>query len=314
MYKTTMLLGLLVAIMSVSAFGAGIIGTPTAELEQGQWNVGFNYMYSDMELDKTKMKVSGSEIIKYKAESGDSHTDKYSGTDSFKFESDDVKTQRYYGAIGYGLTDSWEVYVQLGIADLKAKVRDEGESEWNGLNFDNDFAWGWGTRYTFYEQDNVRWGASVQMNWLDTSWDEKSMDDEVAYVSVPDVGMELFLGEEHEKTQLDWSSYDLLIAVGPTVDMGGWNLYGGPFYYLQKGDLDLTTTETGVSYSSDLLGYDVITRTRTETMKSSGDLEADSIGCFVGAQCTLMEKFSMTTELAFTGDGWAIGAGVIVPF
>ncbi len=56
MYKMTMLLGLLVAIMSVSAFGAGFIGTPTAELEQGQWNAGFNYMYSDMELDKTKMK------------------------------------------------------------------------------------------------------------------------------------------------------------------------------------------------------------------------------------------------------------------
>jgi len=163
MYKMAMLLGLLVAIMSVSAFGAGFMGTPTAELDQGQWSVGFNYMYSDMELDKTKMKVSGSENIKYEAENGDSGSFKESYTGSFKFDIDDVKTQRYYGTIGYGITDVWEAYVQLGIADLKAKVReaDDPEDVWSGLNFDNDFAWGWGTRYTFYEQDNVRWGARL---------------------------------------------------------------------------------------------------------------------------------------------------------
>ena len=313
MYKMTMLLGLLVAIMSVSAFGAGIIGTPTAELEQGQWNVGFNYMYSDMELDKTKMTTSESEIIKFKPESGDSETFKDSDTGSWKMEIDNVKTQRYYGTIGYGLTNSWEAYVQLGIADLKSKLRGEGDSEWSGFNFDNDFAWGWGTRYTFYEQDNVRWGASVQMNWLDTSWDKKSTYDEVALVNVPEVGNELFLGEQQQETQLDWSTYDLLIAVGPTVDMGGWNLYGGAFYYMQKGDLDLTIADTA-SYSADDPILGVVTGSRVRTTKGSGDLEADSIGGFVGAQCTLMEKYNMTTELAFTGDGWAIGAGVTLPF
>lgn len=54
MNKMTMLLGLLVAIMSASTFGAGFIGTPTAELEQGQWNVGFNYTYIDIKLGKLK--------------------------------------------------------------------------------------------------------------------------------------------------------------------------------------------------------------------------------------------------------------------
>ena len=100
MNKMTMLVGLLVAIMSVSAFGAGFLGTPTAELEQGQWNVGFNYTYIDMELDKAKVTWSEQDY-------DDTGTLVDSETGSEKLEFDDVKTQRYYGTIGYGLTDSW---------------------------------------------------------------------------------------------------------------------------------------------------------------------------------------------------------------
>lgn len=274
-----MLLGLLVAIMSVSASGVGFIGTPTAELDQGQWNVGFNYMYSDMELDETKMTESWTDFDVV-------GTVVDSGSESFKIEIDNVKTQRYYGTIGYGLTDSWEAYIQLGIADVKAQIRDADDpgDDWDGFNFDNDFAWGWGTKYTFHEQDNVCWGASLQMNWLDTSWDIKTTD---------------AFGTEEE--QMDFSTFDLIIAVGPTVDMGGWDLYGGPFYYMLDGDLDFDGTETWPAGSS--------------IWKGSGDLEEDSsFGGFIGAQCMLMEKYCMTTELSFSGGGYAIGAGLSVPF
>jgi len=232
-----------------------------------------------MELAKTKMTESWAEF------DGDgSLLD--NGTDSYKVEIDNVKTQRYYGTIGYGLTESWEAYVQLGIADLKAKVRDADDpgDDWDGLNFDNDFAWGWGTRYTFYEQDKVRWGASVQMNWLDTSLDSTYVDEDVI-----------------EESQSDYKTFDLIIAVGPTVDMGGWKLYGGPFYYLLDGDLDYEGAATWTDGA--------------ETWKGSGDLEEDSnIGGFVGAQVSLKENCDLTTELAFTGDGWAIGAGVALAF
>ncbi len=254
MYKMTMLLGLLVAIMSVSASGVGILGTPTAELDQGQWNVGFNYAYLSTDLAKTTMK---------------------GGDESFKMEVNDNKVQRYYATIGYGLTSMWEGYVQLGWADVKANLKPEGEPE-EGWNFDNDFAWGWGTRYTFYEQDKVRWGVTVQMNWLDTS--SKSTDND-------------------SETTIDYSDYDLLVGVGPTVDMGGWKLYGGPFYYMLNGDLDAKGVNDGGAW------------------KSSGDLEEDSnIGGFIGAQCTVMEKYDVTTEFSITGGGWAIGAGIAVPF
>jgi hypothetical protein len=250
-------------------------------------------MYSDMELGKTTM----TEASGYFDEDGQL----FPGSDDIeisKLEIDDVKTQRYYGTIGYGLTNSWEAYIQLGIADLKGKFRDayDPEDEWSGLNFDNDFAWGWGTRYTFHEQDNYRCGVSVQMNWLDTSWDVKSSGSE----DLPGLGVL----DKQEKTTIDWETYDLLIAVGATVDMGGWNLYGGPFYYMIDGDLDVETAAT----------FPGAPITVTKAVTDSGDLEADSIGVFVGAQCTLMEKACLTTEISFTGEGYAIGAGVAVGF
>jgi len=283
MKKMTVVLGL-VAMMSVSAFGVGFIGTPTAELEKSQWNVGFNYTYISMDLAKIKYSESSQEFDPAGNPDGDPETD------SYKEEINDNNVQRYYGTIGYGVTDVWEAYVQLGIADVKAQTKEEGE-ESEGHNFDNDFAWGWGTRYTFYEQDNIRWGASLQMNWLDTSVGHKG--------TWVDGGL-----DGTWNATIDYETYDLLIAVGPTADMGGWNLYGGPFYYYLSGEIDGEVTITPS-------GWD----TAAEIEKFSGDLEADSnFGGFVGAQISLKENCDLTTELSFTGDGMAIGAGVTWAF
>ena len=285
MNKMVVVLGLIVAMMSTSAFGVGFLGTPTAELDKGQWNVGANFTYISTDLAKTKW----SEVQQEFDAAGDLVD---SDTDSGKLSISDNNVQRYYGTIGYGITDVWEAYVQLGIADVKVRVKGEGGDEWHGLNLDNDFAWGWGTRYTFYEQDNIRWGASLQMNWLDTSWDDKWTEDEEIGEAVTEVAC---------KENIDYSSYDLLIAVGPTVDMGGWSLYGGPFYYMVSGDFTRTETCT----------WDV----GSSREKNDGDLEEDSnFGGFVGAQIGLKENCNLTTEISFTSDGMAIGAGVAWAF
>lgn len=269
MKKMIMLLGLFVAVMSVSALGAGYIGTPTAELEKNQWNAGFNYSYTDMDMEKTKAKWY---------EYVDGVLDD-SGTEKMKIK--EVKTQRYYGTIGYGVADWCEVFVQLGLADVKAKTKWEGDDEWEGGNFDNDFAWGLGTRMTFYEQDNIRWGTSIQMNWLDTSVDRK--------YSEPGYS---------EKGTTNLETYDLLVAVGPTVDMGGWQLYGGPFYYYLSGDLDYKESNTD-----------------GESEKMCADLEAESnFGGFVGGKFPLTENCNMTAEFSFTGGSIALGTGVVWKF
>jgi len=271
MNKGMIVLAVLVASMSVGALAVGFMGPPTAELKQGQWNLGYNYTYSDMDLEKTSLKWAWFDVGVFD-EGG-----KWAWFDV------GVKTQRHYIAIGYGLADWWEVYAQLGLADVKTKgnaVYDDGDSWKGGINFDNDFAWGLGTRFTFAEQDKVKWGLSAQMNWLDTSWDEKGSEDgEITYLW---------------KDTIDIESFDLLVALGPTVDMGCWKLYGGPFYYYLNGDYDYK--------SVDNLGW---------VYKESADLEEDSsFGGFIGAIFPIGNNMDWTTEFSATGDGWAIGTGI----
>lgn len=273
MNRSVLVLGLLAIAMSSNALGAGFLGPPTAEMQKGQWGIGYNYTYIDTDFDKTTM----TEYIYLDGTLNEASSE--------RMHAEDIKIHRHYGTIAYAVADWWEAYVQLGVADVKMKTRYEGE-RWTGINFDNDFAWGWGTRLTFHEQPNTRWGFSAQMNWLDTDADAPFMDslDDTTYTGQTDVSFE---------------TYDLLLAVGPTVDMGGWILYGGPFYYYLSGDYDLDIT--ALSGGGSVLTED-----------AHADLEEDSnFGGFIGAQFDLWENAGMTTEFSFTGAGWAAGAGLM---
>jgi hypothetical protein len=263
------------ALMSTSVLAAGFMGPPTAELEQGQWNMGYSYAHADMDLEPTNLVGYGLEI-----DNGVVVVGPNPWSEAMKIE--DFKIHRHYFTIGYGLTKTWEIYALLGTADVKAKYYKEGE--WDSLNFDNDFAWGWGTRKTLSEQDNVKWGVSAQMNWLDTSSVETEVTSE--YVS---------------KITIDIKSYDLLLAFGPTVEMGSCKLYGGPFYYYLNGDFDRLHTSTFGTYV--YLG------------KGSADMEADSnFGGFLGGQFSLGKNTDWTTEFSSTGDSWAVGTGITWKF
>jgi len=270
MKKTPVVMSMLfLAALSVDVFAIGNIGAPTAESKAGQWIFGGDYAYSSIDMDTSKWKHTNSR--------GDPAL-------MMPFEFEDVKTSFYYATLGYGLTDNLEVYGRLGIADIKGRARwPESGTDW-GINFDNDLAWGIGARYTFHQQDKVRWGVTAQMNWIDTSWDRKETS--IDYGSI--------------KRTLDFSAYDLLVAVGPTVDMGGWKLYGGPFFYMFDGDFDYKETWTG-----DGGGWE----------KGSAEVEEDgSFGGYVGAAIQLAEKVDVTFEAAAISDGWSAGAGVIVRF
>jgi hypothetical protein len=267
MRTKSVVFGLLVAIMSTCAFG--FIGTPTAELNKGQWNLGYDYTYSDMDLDKTKAKETGVEDV---------DGDLVGWSETTKVKLKEFKINRHYLTIGYGICDKWEVYGQLGGADIKEK---EKWYRWQGYNFDNDFAWGWGTRITLSQQDNVKWGVSAQMNFLDSGIEEN--------FSIPGYS---------DKDTSKFETWDLLIAVGPTIDMGGWKLYGGGFYYDLQGDLSYKWSNSD-----------------GEWYKGSMDLEAASnVGGFIGAKFALNENTDITTEFSATADGWAVGTGIAYKF
>lgn len=279
MKKGLLLLAVVVVVGLCASSVFAVIGPPTAGLNKGQWSGGFDYSYSKQGLDKTTLKGTY-----FSTDAGVPQ----STSTNLKFKH--LKTQRYYGTIGYGIDDWWELNVSLGISDVKdtyKQVKVGKVYEWIGINLDNDLAWGWGTKVTFARQDKIDWGVAFQMNWLDTS---------MSYDTTESSGTELY----HRTPSL--STYDLLVAVGPTVDMGGWKLYGGPFYYYLNGDLDSKV----IGYESGV--FDFID-------KESGDLRAkDNFGGFIGAQVDLTNSIVWTVEVSAQQNGWGLGTGIAFKF
>lgn len=287
MGKKFIVAGLVIAVLCGNVFA--IIGPPTAGLKKGQWSGGFNYTYLDMDLDKMKAKWS-----EY-----DDGVLVDSGTERAKFK--DVITNLYYGNLGYGIEDWWQVYVQMGISDLRAKIRGEDdfyEDAWASFNFDKDFAWGWGTRITFAKQDKVEWGAAVQMNWLNTHLTESGASQ---WVNIDES-----TGYETDKTKIDLTAYNLFVALGPTIDMDGWKLYGGPFYTYLSGEAKGRYTEVGVD---DIVDYSGIPY--TYVIKGKGDIESeDNFGGYIGGQFNIAQNLDVIAEAGTTGDSWFAGAGI----
>ena len=95
------------------------------------------------------------------------------------------------------------------------------------------------------------------------------------------------------------NAYDLQVAIGPTVDMGGWKLYGGLFYYSLDGDYE---------YEREFYELKLIDREEAHIQSDSDG------GVFVGAVMDIVENSDLTAELSFTSDGWALGAGIAKKF
>jgi len=253
--------GLVLLFLSSTSFA--LIGPPTAELDKGQWSIGYNYSYSTQDMDKANY-----------------HGFDTGGASSYgKFKIEDFKTQRHYATLSYGVTDFWEIYGSIGIADVKEDEKQYYSSGSVGefaTNFDNDFAFGWGTRVTFLKGEKISWGAALQMNILDTSWDESGVDVGGAW-----------------KDTFELEAYDLMFTVGPTVDMGNWKLYCGPLYYYFNGDYDYKSTYTGgVSKES-------------FTVKPDGNF-----GGFVGAQIPVAQDLDLTAEASMVSGGYGLACGL----
>jgi hypothetical protein len=276
MKKGLLLLAVVVVVGLCASSVFAVIGPPTAGLNKGQWSAGFDYSYSAQGLETTTLKgtyFNGTTTVPTSTK--------------LKFTKE-LETQRYYGTIGYGIDDWLELNVSLGMADVEGTYKqvDTSDTTEHVINFDNDFAWGWGTKITFAKQDKVNWGVAVQMNWLDTS-----------------LGYDTTSGTRLYKRTIGLSSYDLLVAVGPTIDMGGWKLYGGPFYYYLDGDLDSKV----IRYNSGALGF---------IDKESGDIKAkDNFGGFIGAQIDIAQNCSAAVEFGSTfSDTWSLGTGITFKF
>ncbi len=211
---------IMLVCLAGSALAVSPLGKPTAGLKQGQWRIGAEYAWGEFDVQETDE----------------------GGTDEFE-------STKYLANIGYGTTDDWEAYVRLGAADIE--VDDEG------FDGSSDFAYGFGTKYTFQKDTDMSWGILAQIDWTKS---------------------------DHEDVEIDF--YELVVAVGPTMEMQGWRLYGGPFYYMLDGEVEIIGDETF-------------------------DIEEEAcFGGYVGAEFDLSDTCLAYVESQFTGDSTGIAAGI----
>jgi len=171
----------------------------------------------------------------------------------------DFEMTSHYFDLGYGMADNLEFNVLLGMAsgDLDEVEGDEGTEKVDFCG-DNQFSFGFNAKYTFIDDEKIDWGAMFQMTSFST---------------------------EDEDVEIE--AYDYLIGVGPTVDMGGWNLYGGAYFYMLDGE---------AGPDNDCIE------------------EADSFGGYVGAGFEIMENTNLAIEGAFSSDTMGIGLSVLFGF
>jgi len=260
---------LLMATLTSTAFGLAPLGPPTAGLNQGQFRLSGEYAYSEMDVE-----IDPPHYV--------------NGT------MPDLKSNMVFGNLGYGVMDNWEGYVRLGIANAEfSKIDWDNDPQDERYGFDGDygFAYGFGTKYTFWEQtDDLHWGLLFQMTWIDTDGSADGTEQSGEGTAFLDRDIEL-------------DYYEIQIAVGPT-----WQatqslcVYGGPFLSFPSGDFD-----------EDYRAYAIIDGTLTLVdgpEKHSADLEEESMfGGYVGAQLDVTEQMTAFAEVMFTSDAWGLGIG-----
>ena len=260
MNKRKVLVLVCVAWMGSGAFAYTLLGPPTAELE------------------KTTVKNDEGE--------DDSHFENRHGY-IFSFSKaaveidgvgrvEDLEVTRHYYTWSVAFYENFNFSVLLGAVSGES---DEGEidaTQTSGFDGSTEFSWGFNFKNTFYQGETVDWGAMVQMTWSST---EATVD--VSGVGPVDVEFE--------------DAYDLQVAIGPTVDMDGWKLYGGAFYYMLDADLKLSQPAFGLPTSSDVE-------------------ESDSVGGFVGAQFDIKENLDLIVEYSMGKDSANIGLSLGITF
>jgi hypothetical protein len=243
-----------IGLMGTGAFAYTLIGPPTAELV------------------KEFKTVDGKDFI--------SREDKHSYIFSYSqmdldiggVTVEDVELNRHYYSWGVALDENFNFSILLGAVAGQMDKEDIGADATSDFDGKYGFSWGFNVKSTFHHGEKVDWGATCQMTWFTT-------EDTINVTGVGPVEFEID------------DAYDLQVAVGPTVDMGGWKLYGGAYFYMLNGDLELSTPALGWPITEDIE-------------------EDDEFGGFVGAQFNLFDSTDLIVEYAQGNDSYAVSTSI----
>ena len=262
---------MVVGVSSTAVYALPPMGPPKALLGQDRWDVGIEYGNQAMDLEAV----------------GDV-TETQPGLVTVrrsKFNINDLKSNIVMARAGYGINDNWDAFVRLGLADAKSDIEqtfpdDATSFEYRGFDGSFGLAWGFGTRATFWQDDEVSWGGLFQITWLE-----------------PDDSSISLAGDTEFSGKAEIDIWEVQIAVGPTWRVeDNLRIYGGPFLHFVNGDLD-------ISGSTVDMNADILT-------EATGNIEEESqFGGYAGAHLDVDENTSCYIEYQLTGDAWAIGLG-----
>lgn len=254
------------------------MGPPKALLGQNRWDIGLEYGHQTMDLEADG-KVE--EII---PEFG------FATSRKDEHNIDDLKSSIVMGRAGYGITDDWDAFVRLGLADVKGDIEhtfpdNAPPDEYRGFDGGFGLGWGFGTKATFWQGDVLSLGGLFQITWLEPDKSSIGMSGDPAFSGDAEIDVR-----------------EVQIAVGPTWRVAdSIHIYGGPFLHFVDGDLD-------ISGRTVLEGTEIL-------METTGDIEEESgLGGYVGAHLDVNQNTSCFIECQLTGDAWGIAIGAAQRF
>jgi len=272
-----------VAFMILGVSGSAVLalspmGPPKALLGQDQWSVGIEYANETMDLESfgTDIDIQYVPVLDIATRKG-------------KHNINDLKSNIVLGRVSYGISDNWDAFLRLGIADAEGDIEQTFTNapsfEYQGFDGSYGFAWGLGTKVTIWEDKDITWGGLLQMTWVEPGDSSISLK-----------------GDSNYSGNAEIEFCEVQLAIGPTWRIeDNFSIYGGPFLHFVNGDLDFggETIDLG-----DRIG-----------MESSGDIEEKSeFGGYVGASWDENERTSYFIECQLTGDAWGIGIGAARKF
>ena len=246
------------------------MGPPKALLGEDRWDVGIEYGFQSMDLEASG-KVSDIQINPL-----------FITTRKGKFKIKDLESNIVMVRAGYGISENWDAFVRLGGADAENDMERIYPDGATPDEFDSDgsygVAWGFGTRATFWQDEEVSWGGLFQITWSEPDDSDMSLSGDPEFYGTAEIDL-----------------WEVQIAVGPTVQVDdSIRIYGGPFLHFVNGDLDLDgqTVDMG----------------STIFLEASGDLEEESqFGGYAGVHFDVDENTFCYVEGQYTSDAWAVG-------
>lgn len=266
---------IVLCICCSSSFALDPLGSASDKLQKGQFGIGVDYSDSNIDF-RAKGK---SNLAVYNVTIGS-----LLGIQSEKqrLDLDGVEVKKTYANLGYGITDNLEAFLRLGAAD--ADWRDDG---------DTHFSFGLRTGVTFYKKDALQLSAVAQYSWAKSEFDSLPLTTVVSGTSYP-----LLMSGK-------LSMHEIQIAMGPTYDLtDSVSLYGGGFFHLMDGTLDLKGSTTTVGIPQ--FRYD---------LDSSYDIDQVSeFGVYIGTRIKTANNIFCSIEYQYNNSAEAIAMRLLWKF